>query len=484
MKLLLATGAALLLLGCDLHPNRSEHVELILNPSPPGPATTFELRFDQPMAGPDKIGHSGGAVAAGHQTGLGRRFHLAQPAQRRVFAVRTAGAGPPLRTCPAVRFDGRGWTPVFGHLAPARGNAALLGRVSAKRAEPCGDERGASRHARFQRSRSRRRFGALHRIPRRRGPTPRGGHLAGHKRGRCCGTYRRLDLPANLVSNLVMAASQQPLPVGKGWRLVLRPGLPALEKGLRLRARAEIQLGDVRPFVFEEAIAHHVIEGGASIELRFSKPVAPSLTNNWGRWIQLEPPASNITAKTDGRCLNLRGDFHSGTSYRLVARTGLPAEEAFALDKAATTNILMPAIPARLYFPAFSEDQQAVGWRQFPLRAVNVPSVRLRAKLLEPDAAIYALRGYDSYFRPWPDDGYFGDAGERYRRLDYNLVPGRTVFDQELAGALQRTSPPTSCWTGINFWAGARPGSFLSRPREWARASGPTRVWAHSPSSN
>ena len=58
MKLLLATGAALLLLGCDLHPNRSEHVELILNPSPPGPATTFELRFDQPMAGPDKIGHS------------------------------------------------------------------------------------------------------------------------------------------------------------------------------------------------------------------------------------------------------------------------------------------------------------------------------------------------------------------------------------------------------------------------------------------
>src|ERR1035441_7024506 len=58
MKLLLATGAALLLLGCALHPNRSEHVELILNPSPPGPATTFELRFDQPMAGPDKIGHS------------------------------------------------------------------------------------------------------------------------------------------------------------------------------------------------------------------------------------------------------------------------------------------------------------------------------------------------------------------------------------------------------------------------------------------
>ena len=34
MKLLLAAGAALLLVGCGLRHNRSEHVELILNPFP------------------------------------------------------------------------------------------------------------------------------------------------------------------------------------------------------------------------------------------------------------------------------------------------------------------------------------------------------------------------------------------------------------------------------------------------------------------
>ena len=246
--------------------------------------------------------------------------------------------------------------------------------------------------------------------------------------------FSRRDARANLVSNLVLAAPQQPLPVGQGWRLLLRPGLPAVEKGLRLRARAEIQLGEVRPFVFEKAIAHHFIEGGASIILRFSKLVAPSLSNDWRRWIQLEPLASNITAEPDGRGLCLRGDFHSGTSYQLMARAGLPAAESFTLDKAATTNILMPAIPARLYFPAFSEDQQAVGRRQFPLLAVNVASVRVRAKLLEPEAAIYALRGYDSYFRSWPD---VVEAGEPYRHLDYNLIAGRTIFEQELAGARQ-----------------------------------------------
>ena len=218
---------------------------------------------------------------------------------------------------------------------------------------------------------------------------------------------------------------------GRPLAVVFRPGLPALEKGLRLRTRAEVQLGDVRPFVFEQATAHHFLEGGASIILQFSKPVAPSLTNEWNRWIQLEPLASNISVGAYGRNLSLRGDFQSGTCYRLAARAGMPAEEMFTLDKAAATNIIMPAIPARLYFPAFSQDQQAVGRRQFPLLAVNVPNLRLRAKMLEPDAAIYALCGYDSYFRSWPD---YGVSGELYRRLEFALIPGRTVFDEEMTG--------------------------------------------------
>ena len=237
-----------------------------------------------------------------------------------------------------------------------------------------------------------------------------------------------LGTPANLASNLVLL----PWPrrdshcrlakAGGGFCL----GLPAVEKGLRLRTRAEIELGDVRPFVFEEATAHHFIEGGASIVLQFSKPVAPSLTNQWNRWIKLEPLASNITAEIGGRSLKLQGDLNSGTRYRLAVRTGLPAEESFTLDKATETNILMPAIPARLYFPAFSANSRRRGgvscpcWPSTCRRSVSAPNCWGR------EAAIYALRGYDSYFRRWPDEGDFGEA---HRPLDYNLVPGRTVFD-------------------------------------------------------
>jgi hypothetical protein len=396
MKHLLAAGAALLLVGCDLHHNRSEHVELILNPSPPGPATTFELRFDKPMAGPDNIGHAAEPSPlvikpplAGVFTWISPRSGVFLPSEplaldhRYEFSLRSGLTGADGRPSSAV-LRWRVKTPPLSVVYPTSGpihadinseqEVMLVFNAPVRAADlvpyiEFRDEGGQRRAAEIWQ-------GTNEDMP---------------------WDYQRLGLPPNLASNLVLAAPQQPLAVGKGWRLLLRTGLPAIENGLRLRGRAEIQLGDVRPFVFEQAIAHHFIEGGASIVLRFSKPVAPSLTNDWGRWIQVEPLASNITAETDGRCLKLQGDFHSGTSYLLTARTGLPAEQPFTLDKAAATNIIIPAIPARLYFPAFSEDQQAVGRRQFPMLAVNVPSIHFRAKLLEPDVAVYALRGYDSY---------------------------------------------------------------------------------------
>jgi uncharacterized protein YfaS (alpha-2-macroglobulin family) len=433
MKLLFAAGSALLLLGCDLHPDRSEHVELILNPSPPGPATTFELRFDQPMAGPEKIGRTADPpplvispalagvftwisprsgtfvpsepLAMDHQYELSLRPGLHGADGRRSSALlRRRLQTPPLslvnsdRTAPRRDVNSRQVVTLLFN-APVR--AADLAPFAEFR-DAAGNHRAAEVWQ-----------GANEDVP---------------------WNYPEINHPANVLSNLVLAAPQQPLPVGNGWRLVLRPGLSAVEKGLRLRARAEIPLGDVRPFVFEGASPRHFVEGSASFELQFSKPLAPSLTNKWSRWIELEPPASNITAEICGRCLELRGDFQGGICYRIIARAGLPAQEFFTLEQSASNNVVMPGLAPRLYFAAFSEDQQAVGRRQFPLLDVNVPTIRLRAKLLEPDAAIYALRGYESYFRPWRDRTSWS---EPFRRVDYNLMAGRTVFDGELAGASQ-----------------------------------------------
>jgi alpha-2-macroglobulin len=433
MKRLFTAGAALLLLGCDLHHNRSEHVELLLNPSPPGPATTFELRFDQPMAGPEKIGRPAEPSPLVIEPALGGVFTWLSPRsgafvpseplaleRRYELSLRSGLAGADGRPSAALLRQ-RVQMPPFAMVdsIPQSNQRDLSSEevvtlvfnapVAAADLAPYIEFRDASGDLRAAEIEQ----GTNEDVP---------------------GNYRRWDLPATLVSNSVLAAPKQPLPAGKDWHLVLRPGLPAVEKGLRLRARAEIPLGEVRPFVFTEAIAHHFIQGGASIVLQFSKPVDPALADEWSRWIQLKPVASNITAEIEGRCLSLRGDFQSGTCYQLAVNTGFPAEESFTLDHGALTNIIMPGIPPRLYFAAFSEDQQAVGRRQFPLLAVNVPTIRLRAKLLESETAIYALRGYERYFRSWPGEDRHG---EQFRRVDYNLIAGRTIFDEEVAAAPQ-----------------------------------------------
>jgi len=433
MKRLFTAGAALLLLGCDLHHNRSEHVELLLNPSPPGPATTFELRFDQPMVGPDKIGHPAEPSPLVIEPALGGVFTWLSPRsgafvpseplalhRRYELSLRSDLAGADGRPSEALLRQ-RVQTPPF----------AMVDSIPQSNRQDLGSEEVVTLVFNAP-------VAAADLAPyiefRNAGGDRRAAEIVQGANEDIPGNYRLLDLPATLTSNLVLAAPKSPLPAGKDWRLVLRPGLPAVEKGLRFRARTEIPLGDVHPFVFTEAIAHHFIEGGASIVLQFSKPVDSSLAKEWNRWIQLQPRASNITAEVEGRCLSLRGDFRSGTCYRLAVKTGLPAEESFTLDQTALTNISMPGIPPRLYFAAFSEDQQAVGRRQFPLLAVNVRTLRLRAKLLDPAAAIYALRGYESYYRPRPDDDR---RGEQFRRVDYNLIAGRTIFDEEVAGARQ-----------------------------------------------
>ena len=94
--------------------------------------------------------------------------------------------------------------------------------------------------------------------------------------------------------------------------------------------------------------------------------------------------------------------------------------------------VRMPRIAPRLYFPALSREQLAGGNRTFPLLSVNVPRARVRAKLLNPQTAIHALRGYGSYFASEDERREAENWDEPYRSLDYNLVPGRTVFEEEL----------------------------------------------------
>ena len=225
---------------------------------------------------------------------------------------------------------------------------------------------------------------------------------------------------------------RQTLPLGKGWRLVLGAGMPSLDRAWHLRQAAEVPVGDVTPFVVTEAVAQHLINSGPLIRCFFSKAIPESLTNNAADWLELSPRPTNLTVQVGWRNLTLRGAFTGGARYTLKLRPGFESTESFKLTGSNTFTLKMPHIAPRLYFPACSRDQLAGGHRSFPLLAVNVAKVRVRAKLLDPQTAIHALRGYGSYFACADQRRERDDWEEPYRPVNYNLVPGRTVFNEEL----------------------------------------------------
>jgi uncharacterized protein YfaS (alpha-2-macroglobulin family) len=253
------------------------------------------------------------------------------------------------------------------------------------------------------------------------------------------------DESTNPVPNLVIVTPQHPLPLGKGWRLKVERGLPGTDGALSLPKSVYLDVGDVIPFELESAWAEHVIHSAPSISLSFSKSLSKQYTNTIANWIKVSPAVTNLQAFVNDDSIVLRGPFQSGTEYSLKVRAGLAAEEPFQLEKPAEATLLVPPVAPRLYFPSFSKDQLAGGLRQLPLQSVNVDRIRIRAKLLEAPTAVHALRGYQNYRRPYDERE---DWNEPFQKIDFNLVPGRTVFSKEL----QFTNAPDEAVTTMLDW--------------------------------
>jgi hypothetical protein len=120
----------------------------------------------------------------------------------------------------------------------------------------------------------------------------------------------------------------------------------------------------------------------------------------------------------------------------VTVRRGLTATDGLVLRTGRSCELTVPPVPPRIYFPAFSSEQFAGGNRLFTIQSVNVAQFTLRAKLLDAANIVHALRGYQSYYDGprYRRNGFGDDAddNERYRRVDYNVMAGRTMFQENL----------------------------------------------------
>ena len=460
--------------ACRPATNQSRGVQLILSTEDLGPGTTFELRFDEPVAPPGQVGLQADVSPLKFEPTLGGHFLWTSPRSGIFTPDEPLALGTEYRLSlrrGLLRADGQPVaamlnrvlrTPAFGVASVQSAdsstnatsepefhlwfNADTKASAVAARAEfvsADGQWVQASVHQGTELERyaynlrgeaSRTWLGTFE--EQRRAPTAHNSRETGPEP----------DPFTSIIPNLVIVTPVQALSVGHHWRLVVAPGVPSADGRLSSNDKFEGAVGDVQPFTFDDNEMHHVINREPYLSLEFSKCIDPALTNSFTNWVQITPWPEGLTASVDEQTLTLSGGWKRWLSYTVTVRRGLPAVEHFALAKNTTFKTSVPPVEPRLYFPEFSTEQFAGGNRAFPLLAVNTEQVKVQAKLLEQSTAIYALRGYESYLNGrsnyYRKRRHFVGTGP-YRRLDYNLVPGRTIYSREFTSLPQNDEGQT-----------------------------------------
>jgi len=233
--------------------------------------------------------------------------------------------------------------------------------------------------------------------------------------------------------NVLFVAPVKPLPPGNDWNLVLEAGLPAAEWKAALPARKEILIGTVKPFEISNVSAESNRVAGRRVIVQFSKPLAEEITSETiSRWISITPAPEKLKAEVEGDTVTLKGDFSLGVQYRVATKAGIPARQPLRLERAQTRDVVFKQIAPRLYFEGFATHQHLSGTRRFRLLSVNVPRLRVTAKLFTGDTTPVAIKAYDRY------DEYTEERppDEMYNRVNVESLPGKVIWERELtAGA-------------------------------------------------
>lgn len=263
--------------------------------------------------------------------------------------------------------------------------------------------------------------------------------------------------PTATPRNQVEVRPAQPLPPGSGWRLIVAAGLPAVDMPVRTMSVAEVAVGDVRPFDIAAAEARNWIFSGRHLNIKFTKPVSKEVTpHNVARWVTVTPEPAGLKATVNGQEIELFGDFDIGTKYTLTVDPMLPCAQPILLARRFTQELFFNRVPPRLYFEEFNTHQLSTGRRKFHLLGVNVPAVRVTAKVFERDSAAQALTAWRKYHRENEENESREESAkfeqsEFYKKVGVDALPGRNVYTRDfvIETALDEQRQITLDWDEI-----------------------------------
>lgn len=234
-----------------------------------------------------------------------------------------------------------------------------------------------------------------------------------------------------LQKNVLVVSPAKPLSPGD-WKLTIEAGLPAAEWRTSLPVGKEIVIGTVKPFEASRIAAESNRIAGRRIIIDFTKTLGQDVTaETISRWVSVAPVPEEFKTEVEDKTVRFKGKFALGVRYKIALNAGLTAREPFKLERAQTTEVVFDEIASRLYFEDFATHQHLAGTRRFRLLSVNVPRIRVTARLFTGDTTAVAIKAYDHY------DEFSEDAlpDEMYNRIDVEKLPGKIIWERDLTGS-------------------------------------------------
>ena len=260
------------------------------------------------------------------------------------------------------------------------------------------------------------------------------------------------DKDAELAQpNRFIVSAAEPLAPGPLWRLEMRPGIESSVGNLQIAEPRGSVLGRVKAFTLDKLVPESYVNSGRSLALEFSEELAPDVSEKTaGKFFRVTPAVAKMSFETNYESLIIRGDFQRGVEYQLEIDPALLGESLQTLAGARTRAFRFAPVKPRLYLPTITADQLRSGARQFPVRGVNLQSVRVTAQLVAPEAAAQAVEAFAKYAKEGPEDE---DApNEFYQPIPPGLIKAKPLAERivELPGAVLDARQETAVdWTDI-----------------------------------
>lgn len=259
--------------------------------------------------------------------------------------------------------------------------------------------------------------------------------------------FRSEAMPSGLRGNQLFITPAKPLPVGEGWRLIVKAGLPASRTDQHTTATTEIPIGTVQPFAVREIEATNIINSPKTLRITFTKSLRADLKPDaLNQWIKITPEPAKLAATIESNRVEYTGEFVRDQSYHVTVEPGIPSAEPFMLKDGVIRDTEFEPIPPRLYFQAYQTHQMRAGERKFHLLAVNAPKIKVSAKLFTGTGIPNALRRYDDYF-----EAPKGQDDESHSKIDPDKLAGKVIWQQVIDGTqkVDEQQEVTLDWTKI-----------------------------------